>query len=231
MAEENAGLYNQMTDYQPHKHFEQNNAGRDFVIGDLHGCFDILMTHLKALKFDNLKDRLFSTGDLVDRGPDSLDCLGLLTAHWFYAVKGNHEDFMIDSVVYKCEGSTSMWLHNGGMWATKVNDHNELHRLCLIAEQLPVAITVATENGPIGICHAEPPSLDWADAQAPDDRAVQRMLWARTRVQRQATTDVRNVTKVYCGHTPVDHPLELGNVEYIDTGCYHSSTLTIKQLN
>ena len=43
-----------------------NTAGRDFVCGDLHGCFDTVEHALKQLDYDPLRDRLFSVGDLID---------------------------------------------------------------------------------------------------------------------------------------------------------------------
>lgn len=46
-----------------------NHAGRDFVVVDLHGCLDQLEALLKAIGFDPARDRLFSVGNLVDRGP------------------------------------------------------------------------------------------------------------------------------------------------------------------
>ena len=75
-----------------------NVDGRDYVIGDIHGCFDELIKLLKHIKFDKEKDRLFSTGDLIHRGPKSEDCLKLLFDRntkgekWFFPVLGNHED-------------------------------------------------------------------------------------------------------------------------------------------
>lgn len=214
-----------------HKRYTINEQGRDFVIGDLHGCYDILMGHLKDLEFDNDKDRLFSVGDIVDRGPDSLNCLRLVKMPWFHAVQGNHEEFMLASVLDNCEGSISMWLHNGGMWSTQLEDPNELYDLCLEVEKLPVAITIETKNGPVGICHAEPPSTRWSDAQFPTGRDVQTMLWARRRIKNRLDHHIEEVTKVYCGHTPTSAPLTLGNVEYIDTNCCYSNNLTIKQIN
>ena len=72
-----------------------NVEGRDFVIGDLHGCFDELELLLNHVNFDPKIDRVFSTGDLIDRGPYSLECLRLLEKPWFYSCLGNHEDILI----------------------------------------------------------------------------------------------------------------------------------------
>ncbi len=46
--------------------FSRNEIGRDFAVGDIHGCFEHLSRSLKAIDFDEGVDRLFSVGDLVD---------------------------------------------------------------------------------------------------------------------------------------------------------------------
>jgi hypothetical protein len=75
-----------------------NVEGRDFVVGDLHGCFDELTKLMKYVRFDPKRDRLFSTGDLIDRGPNSEECLSLLDKSWFYPVLGNHEDLLLTKI-------------------------------------------------------------------------------------------------------------------------------------
>jgi len=56
-----------------HHQYDRNNEGRDFVIGDLHGCYDELKDKLLDVNFNEEVDRVFSVGDLVDRGPESLN--------------------------------------------------------------------------------------------------------------------------------------------------------------
>jgi serine/threonine protein phosphatase 1 len=80
----------------PIRYLPTNQLGKDYIVGDLHGCFELLDRLLKAVHFDKNKDRLFSVGDLADRGPDSLRCIQLLDEAWFYAVQGNHELMMLD---------------------------------------------------------------------------------------------------------------------------------------
>ncbi|STV01256.1 serine/threonine protein phosphatase 1 [Klebsiella pneumoniae] len=59
-----------------------------WLMGDLHGCFALLMNRLRQLRFDPWADLLISVGDLIDRGPQSADCLGLLRCRWFRTVRG-----------------------------------------------------------------------------------------------------------------------------------------------
>ncbi len=80
----------------PIRRLQDNNRGKDYVVGDLHGCFSLLERLLEAVDFDPNCDRLFSVGDLIDRGPDSLRCLELLAEPWFFAVQGNHEYMLLD---------------------------------------------------------------------------------------------------------------------------------------
>lgn len=68
-----------------------------FVIGDVHGCYDELMDLLavaKAREKDTLK--LF-VGDLVNKGPRSLDVLDFLiqNSSSCQAVRGNHDEVVL----------------------------------------------------------------------------------------------------------------------------------------
>ncbi len=46
-----------------------------YVIGDIHGCFDTLQALWLQLGFEEHRDRLWLVGDLVNRGPKSLEVL------------------------------------------------------------------------------------------------------------------------------------------------------------
>lgn len=72
--------------------FPANDLGHDFVVGDIHGKRQQLLDKLDALGFNPMRDRVYCTGDLIDRSPDSFDALRLLHEPWFHFVRGNHED-------------------------------------------------------------------------------------------------------------------------------------------
>lgn len=64
-----------------------------FVIGDVHGCFRSLEALLRRLDIDYKNDRIWLVGDLVNRGPNSLEALRWAVDHsqCITMVLGNHE--------------------------------------------------------------------------------------------------------------------------------------------
>jgi bis(5'-nucleosyl)-tetraphosphatase (symmetrical) len=63
-----------------------------YAIGDIHGCFDTLQRLLRRIRYDRGQDRLWLVGDLVNRGPRSLQVLRWAAEEeGLVAVLGNHD--------------------------------------------------------------------------------------------------------------------------------------------
>jgi len=71
-------------------------ADRTIIIGDLHGCYDETLALLKKCNV-RAEDRVIFLGDLVDRGPDSKECVELAMHREQVqgseaCILGNHEE-------------------------------------------------------------------------------------------------------------------------------------------
>ncbi len=64
-----------------------------YAIGDVHGCFHTLKRLLRRIDFDPGQDRLWMVGDLVNRGPRSLEVLRWAVEQngRLVSVLGNHD--------------------------------------------------------------------------------------------------------------------------------------------
>ena len=207
--------------------FARNENGRDFVVGDVHGMFTSLRQLLDATDFDEEADRLFSVGDLVDRGPESALALEWLSQSWFHACRGNHEQLVLDAVDPE---QFDLWVRfNGGAWWQEVDvDRHESYRAAF--RRLPLAIEIETDDGPVGVVHADvPPGLTWEQflvlLEARNGDAMLYSLWSRNRIQGLGSISpvAGAAGRIYCGHTPTRHCVQLENVCYIDTGAVYAA--------
>ena len=152
-----------------------NKRGRDFCIGDLHGCREMLGRLMDAVAFDQVRDRLFSVGDLVHRGPESVRCLQLAETPWFFAVMGNHEAMQLGAyygAIHSSGRSVSSQCEYDGMDDPLWPGKPEQARMEGILQRLPLAMEIPLRDGRrVGILHAGlPAEWTWDDVRAISDR-------------------------------------------------------------
>jgi serine/threonine protein phosphatase 1 len=196
-----------------------NAAGRDFIVGDLHGCVDALRYLLREIVFDPACDRLFSVGDLIDRGSQSEEALALLDKPWFFPVLGNHEEALC--LVAEGVMRRSVWENLGGDWAQAVPDR-VLRAYARRLRTLPLVRVVGHAPKRFNVLHAEFFGDDAAlDAGVFTERVRQQLLWGRELAlgsgiaERQA-----GLSPTYCGHTPMREMGRIGAQVFIDTGAF-----------
>jgi len=224
------------------KYHTINRSGRDFVVGDIHGMFNSLEELLEKVSFDPNIDRVFSVGDMIDRGNESYRVLEFLNKPWFFSIMGNHESMLLDSRV--SEHNLHNWTkYNGGAWwkeLSKETQDNIHHKIA----KLPYLFEIETAIGCIGIAHADLPSdRNWVDiikTISTDHELKQYVLWSRLRHKKMKVSNTTNpidgIQLVVMGHTPHKAPLHMENIFYIDTGATYTdnknlSTLTLLQIH
>ncbi|MBU9443024.1 metallophosphoesterase [Burkholderia multivorans] len=201
-----------------HRH-PANVAGRDFVVGDLHGCVDALRALLRDVSFDPARDRLFSVGDLVDRGPASETALELLDRPWCHVVRGNHEEVL--SLVARGKLPADAWRGIGGDWGADLPPER-LRAYAARVDALPLVRVIGEGATRFNVLHAEffgsDADLDTGD-YPPDVR--ERLIWGRDLVQGLVDPGWQAGLSLTCsGHTPVRVPQRIGAQWFIDTGAF-----------
>ncbi|MFT6985714.1 MAG: putative phosphodiesterase [Psychromonas sp.] len=213
-----AQIINRLT---PHRYYPANRIGRDYFVGDLHGKYALLRQALQKINFDFDNDRLFSVGDLIDRGEEPFQCLLLAQENWFIPVLGNHEQFLIeceDNDINKKIG----WYLNGGEWWEYLHPQERHLAKKIIEEKFSLTLTVETLAGKVGVIHAQYPLANWPLKESSLNRnTLYELLWSRDCLSSDKVRSVAGIDFIVSGHTPLTKPLLKGRQLFIDTGCGH----------
>jgi diadenosine tetraphosphatase ApaH/serine/threonine PP2A family protein phosphatase len=213
-------------------------------IGDLHGCYDELISLLSQLGYIKTSTsyshpegrKIAFVGDLTDRGPHSIDVLKLVYSlvqdQKAYYVPGNHCDklyryFLGRKVQQKHGLETTV----AELEALPKNEFNKIRtQFISLIEESPLYHVL--DGGKLVIAHAGIQAKDIGDVnkriktfvlygditgeQNPDGTPVRRD-WAK-RYDGEAL--------VVYGHTPVKEPRFIHQTVNIDTGCVFGGKLT-----
>lgn len=206
-----------------------NKRGRDLVVGDIHGRYSDLNEALRKIGFSKTNDRLFSTGDLVDRGNGSHRVIEYLDEEWFLPVRGNHDELVIqkhyNTVHWELYGGDANWrsLVMGGEWWFNICE--ELQNLILERFiKIPIAREINYGGKRDVIVHADIPAdyIAWdeikADVLGGDKEMINYLQWSRDRITYNVQSTTDGVDRVFVGHSVVNKPMKIANVHYMDTG-------------
>ena len=184
-----------------------------YAIGDVQGCFDALRALLDKLCYDPTVDRLWFTGDLVNRGPQSLQVLRLVSSlPKAQTVLGNHDlhllaaasghatrkknDTFGDILAAQDRDSLLAWLRSCPLLLhDEQHDYTMVHAGLLPAWDLPTAQRLASEAEQ-AIAHSDRNELfTHMYGDTPNHWQEDLESWARLRVIINACTRLR-----YCDH-------------------------------
>lgn len=224
------------------KVWDKEIKGNLYAVGDIHGCYNLLMNRLNEIGFDFENDLLVAVGDLVDRGIQNQECVDLIDQPWFTSVKGNHEDLTIMGLInpsyYQCH------VQNGGEWFYEL-EYTTQQDIIKKLKTLPIALEVSHNGKKFGFVHGHIEQNDWNDFKGELDTFDQAQyiinrkrfpteiaMWGRERLDsdNKQYTHVTGVDAVIMGHTVTQKPCKRDNCYYIDTGAVHWGTLTILNL-
>jgi serine/threonine protein phosphatase 1 len=201
---------------------------RVIVIGDVHGCLDMLKRLMDKIRWRPDKDRLIFLGDYIDRGESPkqvVDYILDLTSHSskIECLIGNHESLFLN---YLSGGDSEIFLSNGG-WRTvesymleKPEDAESMVPSDHMAFYESLETFIELED--YYVVHAGfKPGLDIKE-QSPED-----MIWIRDKF---IYTDHDFGKRVIFGHTPFHEPFIMENKIGLDTGAVYGNRLTCLEL-
>lgn len=199
-----------------------------FIIGDVHGCLDMLKRLMDKIDWSPDRDRLIFLGDYIDRGKDPkgvVDYILDLTrqSSLVECLKGNHEAMFLDFITGR---DRFMFIINGGwktlesygMYETDEDDSAIPSEHRAFYESLKLYIELEDYY----VVHAGfKPHLDIAK-QTEDE-----LLWIRKSF---VSSKYDFGKRVLFGHTPFKEPLIKKNKIGLDTGAVYGNKLTCLEL-
>ena len=219
------------------KVWDKEVTGKLYAVGDIHGCYNLLMSRLKEIGFDFENDLLVAVGDLVDRGTQNVECISLIDEPWFTSVKGNHEDLVIMGDINR--SYFNCHIQNGGEWFYDL-DYQVQREIIKKLKTLPIALEISHNGKKFGFVHGHIEQNNWDEFKetftqeptifrAPSELA----MWGRERLdeEKKQYTHVTGVDAVIMGHTVTQKPCKRDNCYWIDTGAVHWGAMTILDLS
>ncbi|MCU0596728.1 MAG: metallophosphoesterase [Desulfobacterota bacterium] len=201
---------------------------KTFIVGDVHGCLDMLKRLMEAIGWSPDTDRLIFLGDFIDRGTQSRGVVEYVMeisnrSERVECLMGNHERILLDFLDGK---DTNTFFLNGGM-ATLNSYRTEQQKYggFLIPEDhvsFLRSLKLLIELEDYYVVHAGfRPGIPIANQTTED------LLWIRDSF---IFSNYYFGKRVIFGHTPFAQPLVMENKIGLDTGAVYGNRLTCLEL-
>jgi serine/threonine protein phosphatase 1 len=202
--------------------------GRTLIIGDIHGCLDMLKRLIDKIEWNPSDDRLIFIGDYIDRGEDGKGVVDYILqlkrdSPLIQCLIGNHEQMLLD---YLSGADHKSFILNGGL--STLRGYKEAGR--------------GVEDPLIPPSHLDFFSSLLSMLELDDYYVVHAGFRPKIRIQDQDLFDMIWIRDefiysdhdfgkvVIFGHTPFYSPLILKNKIGIDTGAVYGNCLTCLEL-
>lgn len=229
-----------------HIELDLSSFRRVLAVSDVHGEYGQLQRRLDEMDYDDRRDALIIDGDLVDRGPESMEALAWRKRRNVHCGLGNHD--LMPQMFLDGDAQLEDIREWGGQWFIDL-DEDERRRVAALLRDAPVAMTVRTPVGrTVGFVHADCPQ-DWDSLidilENPRDyrfaRTVNDCLWSRNTIvellnavgtedgpPRPYSCRMENIDHVFHGHTTIMRAFAHHDRTWMDTGaCFPGGRLTV----
>jgi len=202
--------------------------GKTFIVGDIHGCLDMLERLMRSIEWYPGADRLIFLGDFIDRGSQSKGVVDYVMgisklSERVECLMGNHEQILLDFMDGK---DTNTFFLNGGLATLNSyrSDQQKYGGFLIPDEHLAFfrSLNLLIELDDYYVVHAGLRPGVPMESQNPED-----LLWIRDSF---IFSNFYFGKRVIFGHTPFANPLVMENKIGLDTGAVYGNRLTCLEL-
>lgn len=182
----------------------------NYVISDLHGCYNDFLTMLNIINFSD-NDFMYVLGDVIDRGDEPILCLEhVKNSKNMILLMGNHEDMMAnyfnilnnEGISYASIYALHLWYQNGGEIThrkfLKLDEEKQNEYLEYI-NSLPL-YHIYDDNTLLVHAGIYPRKGNIKQILMEQDKDA--FIWIRREF---ITSETRMPFKIYFGHTPISY--------------------------
>lgn len=184
---------------------------RTFFIGDVHGCIEEFAELFEKFSPNN-GDRIYQTGDLIDKGPDTLACLEFAFKHNIKCVMGNHEAKLLQILSKPPAEHTPKYLK-------LLENVKEPESVAAVVSKFPLWIDTGKEL----LLHAglEPDKKTLEEMSPKNILSIR--FWNEKPWYEQTSFNGR---MIIFGHWSMNGIVDFPHAKGLDTGCVYGKLLT-----
>lgn len=201
---------------------------RTFIVGDIHGCLDVLKRLMDKIHWRPDEDRLIFLGDYIDRGADSRGVVDYILeiskeSSLVQCLLGNHENILLD---FLSTGDPRLLLINGGITTLEsyqvANERGDEPLIPRDHVAFFQKLLLYIELDDYYVVHA-----GFRPGVEVDKQSLEDLIWIR---EPFIFSDYDFGKTVIFGHTPLAEPLVMDNKIGLDTGAVYGNRLTCLEI-